>query len=50
MFLKTPVLWAPKTLKNNLLREELDLHHLKEQFIVYLFFTEDISTENMSSM
>lgn len=45
MFLKTPVPWASKTLKNNLLREELDLHHLKDQFIVHLFFTENISTE-----
>lgn len=49
MFLKTPVLWAPKTLKNNLLREELDLHRLKEQFIVHLFFTEDIRKGNMST-
>lgn len=45
MFLQTPVLQANKTLKNNLLREELDLHSLQEQFIVCLFFMEDIGTE-----
>ena len=45
MFLHTPVLHAGKTLKNNLLREESDLHGLKEQFIVHLFLMEDIGTE-----
>lgn len=45
MFLKILALWAPKNLKNKLLREELDLHRLKDPFIVHLFLTEDIRTE-----
>ena len=44
MFLLTSVLQSGKTLKNNLQREESDLHSLKEQFIVHLFLVEDIGT------
>lgn len=45
MFLKILALWAPKNLKNKLLREELDLHSLKDPFIIHLCLPEDIRTE-----